>query len=478
MKRAWIWILALLLLAAAGALVVARSRRATTLRSRPLDVLLICLDAVRADTFAAADAGGLDDPLTPWLDRALRFEHAQSAAPWTLPSVSSVMTSLDPARHGAGRFSSGIGALETTIPPVLSDSPRTLAEELAAHGFETATFHSNRFAGGNFGVARGFATKWFGGTDGQLVERTRAFLRQRPETAPPSFVYLHLLSAHNRHARLAERLPAPFARLPTRIAAAARERAPAGVCDPADARRRQLCRRFQIYFHAIRQQRAVIAELLEELRALGRLERTVVVVFADHGEEFDDHGAEERARGLQHDGAYGFGHGHTLYQELLHVPLLVWHPQLAGRRVGATASLLDIAPSLVDWAARAQPPAEWEGVPLRRLLDAAPAERPLFASAIGYGPGQHAVLLGSRKLILLADGTQQLFDLATDPTEKRPRTEGDAALLALLATRQKLTPIAPSGAPVLSQEEVESLKALGYLGGAGAGTGPVPPSAP
>ena len=478
MKRAWTWLLAVLLLSAAGALLVARSRRTAAPSTRPLDVLLICLDAVRADTFAAADAGGLDDALTPWLDRALRFEHAQAPAPWTLPSVASVMTSLDPGRHGAGRFGSGNRELETTIPPALSDAPRTLAEELAAHGFETATFHSNRFAGGNFGVARGFATNWFGGSDTQLVERVRAFWRQRPSDAPPTFAYLHLLSAHNRHARLSERLQAPLSRVPVRIAAAARERAPGGLCRESDARRRQLCRRFQIYFHAVRQERAVVAELLEELRALGRLERTVVVVFADHGEEFDDHGAEERRRGLEHDGAYGFGHGHTLYQELLHVPLLVWHPQLAGRRVTPAASLLDIAPSVVDWAARAQPPAEWEGVPLRRLLEGAPAERPLFASSIGYGPAQHAVLLGSRKLILLADGTRQLFDLAADPEEKRPRAEDDADLLALLTARQKLAPVAVRAAPELTREEVESLKALGYLGGAGSGAGPAPPERP
>ena len=137
----------------------------------------------------------------------------------------------------------------------------------------------------------------------------------------------------------------------------------------------------------------------DTLARWGLADRTLVSLFADHGEEFLEHAAI--ARRWNHDprDLAGIGHGHSHFQELLHVPWAAWGPGVPrGRRVEAPVSLLDLAPTLAAWlgvapfvpgAGRTLP----AGAPTASLvgrsradLDGPPDDAPLLAEAIAYGP--------------------------------------------------------------------------------------------
>ena len=145
--------------------------------------------------------------------------------------------------------------------------------------------------------------------------------------------------------------------------------------------------------------------------------------------------------------------------------LLLWHPALPGQRSTAPVSLVDIAPTLLEWLGL---PASGElhGRSLAQALDAESVDpqRPLFSSGIAYGPERAAVLRGDRKRIRGVGGAPSLlFDLSGDPGEQRPGTGPSPALDLLLDAYD--TGRAKVGAPVapLSPELLAELQALGYL---------------
>jgi arylsulfatase A-like enzyme len=197
------------------------------------------------------------------------------------------------------------------------------------------------------------------------------------------------------------------------------------------------------------------------------LASTVVAVFSDHGEEFLDHAREEAARKLDPRGTYGMGHGHTLYQEQLHVPLALWHPALAPGERPFPASLVDIAPTLLGWLGIA-PGWRFAGIDLGPALGGAPfdPELALFSSSVAFGPEREAVVRGTHKRI--SDGGSGAgalsFDLARDRGERVPISDPALASLdALLAAYRGAR--GPGAEPVRpTPKELEELQALGYLG--------------
>jgi choline-sulfatase len=217
------------------------------------------------------------------------------------------------------------------------------------------------------------------------------------------------------------------------------------------------------YTAAVALLRDAVTRLLETLETRGLLAETIVVLFSDHGEEFLDHVEEETSRALDPRETYGLGHGHSLYQEQLHVPLIVWHPALAGGTHEVPASLVDVAPTLLDWLGlKAQ---RGDGRSLRHALAGNPfdPERPLFASSVAFGPRREAVLRGGKKLLSGGGVAPDLwFDLAQDPSERNPLARADAGLASLLAAyrRDEVT----AGAPAeIDPDDLAELQALGYL---------------
>jgi arylsulfatase len=328
----------------------------------PWNVVLLCLDTVRADHLGAY---GHARATTPALDalaaRATIFTDTSSTAGWTKPSVPSFLTGTYPSQHGVFEGSARNEAGEIT--DLLPESATTLAEAFQQRGFDTAAFvHNAQLRAGN-GFEQGFDTYVQESLDAREIRWHGLDWLDGRASTDPFFLYLHFLDAHWPY-------PAPEEFL-TRFA-------------PAEATARFRGKDSKALYSAINDgEHAMTAEDRAALEALydgalayldhelgklfagleqrGLAANTIVCVVADHGEEFGEHGK--------------VGHGHGLWQNLLHVPWILFVPGRAAQRVDTPVSLVDLFPTLLA-AAGVPAPATHEGVD--RLADARTA-RPILA---------------------------------------------------------------------------------------------------
>ena len=157
------------------------------------------------------------------------------------------------------------------------------------------------------------------------------------------------------------------------------------------------------YLNVLRETDRHLGRLFAALRERGLAEDTLVVVTGDHGEAFRE---PHRQR----------GHGFTVYQEDVHVPLMLWNPRLfpSGRRVAAVGAHMDINPTVADILA-VEPSGEWQG---RSLFDLARSPRAFFVASVG--DYQFGLRDGDWKYILnTTRGREMLFNLTRDPDEQR-----------------------------------------------------------
>ncbi len=421
-------------------------------------VLLVIMDTTRADRFGCY---GSELGITANLDKlaasGIRFTNANSHAPWTLPAIASLFTSNPPVVHGAG---GAIGQFTS-----LSDRVATLAEVFTNAGYETGAVMNVFFLSEKFGLTRGFEhVDYFKGTTNtrmrSAASTTDAALKWLKSVGDkPYFMVVHYFDPH-----LIYLPPDEF-----------RER----FADPLD--RGSDCLKFgnQDDMMSVRQNKTRLdkatVKRLEKLyngevayvdREVGRLldfvhrqdsgRKTVIAVTADHGEEFFDHG--------------GFEHGHTVYQELLHVPLILAGFDIPkGMVVDQLVGLVDVAPTLCDLAG-VEIPSDFSGQTLLPAMGGSPLlERAVLSEGNMWGPLLFSLNEGKHKLIRLPSG-YCLYDLEEDPGEKNnllmskpgiasAMTRNLTVLLEQLALRNSLS----GDAVTLTPEERERLCALGYL---------------
>ena len=385
-------------------------------RQRQWDsVLLIVVDTLRADHLGVYGHNRRTSPhLDRWSRDAVVFETALATSPWTLPTFGTLLTGELPSMHRAGFYETIEGRREFTA---LASGVPTLAEMLAQRDVVTGAVMNNPFLHPRFGVARGFDTYDY--VPGNNIEIRRAndvvdaaLAWLDGHGADPFLLLVHMFDPH-----LSYDAPRPFRGTFTGDAEAE------GYRDVRVAEIRPMLRRgasvdFEFleaaYDEEIAFVDAEVGRLLESIRSRGIGERTLVLLTADHGEEFLEHG--------------GFEHGHTMYQELLRVPLLVWGPGVVPRRIPEPVSLLDVPATILEGLGvdtfTALP-----GVSLLAALvgETPPTSRTFIAEAPKYGVDQHAVLQWPLKFIRAPRGAALLFDLASDPGEhvnladERPR---------------------------------------------------------
>jgi arylsulfatase A-like enzyme len=356
----------------------------------PPNVLVYVVDCLRADHVGAY---GYPRPTTPAIDRLARdsvlFEAAQACASWTKPAVGCLLTSLYPVFHGA-----------RTVDDALDPEVATLAEAFRAEGYATAAWIANPFVSAPaFGLTRGFERvvqvldkpeavniNDLPADAGVITRRVTAWLEANARRR--FFLYLHSLDLHAQYRRRP-----PFDRR-----FLSRERR---------AGERQL----DLYDNELAANDYEIGRLLDALARLRLYDRTIVVVTADHGEEFSEHGFTR--------------HGHTLYQGLLHVPLIVKLPrsEQRGRRVADTVSSIDLAPTLLAAAGLPRP----SGFQGESLLAAGgpPTNRVVFAEQLSPKESLYAGRRGRFKHVLqfLPEPGEASYDLAADPAETRELAE-------------------------------------------------------
>ena len=399
------------------------------------NVLVIIWDAVRASNLSVY---GYERPTTPELERlAARgavFERAFATAPWTLPSHASLFTGRYPHELSAGRRT----PLDGTHP--------TIAEAMARRGYATGGFIANLFYGSpDYGIGRGFAwydarpplrvpvvldTYWLTraayeriaqqlGNHERMLGRRASHVRRslldwidrHPDR--PFFAVINQFDAHEPY-----RPPAPF---PTIFTATAPRY---WFTDLEESYPPELLRELRdAYDTSIRYLDHELAQLLADLRERRLLDNTIVIVTADHGEEFGEHGSEL------------FGHARSVFVDALRVPLIVYAPGRvpAGVRRMETVSIRDIPATVMEAVAVAEPH-PFPGTSLLRYangtISAAEAAEPRLSSAERHPwaipesrwPIAHSdifSLVSERFHYIVTKKGEELYDLDADPGEQR-----------------------------------------------------------
>jgi choline-sulfatase len=433
----------LLLMAPLAALGCARrpDRAASAPPGTP--VVLISIDTLRADHLPAYGYRGVATPAIDALRRdAVLFARAYTHTPLTLPSHTALLTGLLPAVTGVR---DNVGYALDTARVASGDLPY-LPLILQQHGYATGGAVSAYVLQGRTGLATGFdfyedsiefrTGTGLGGLQRPGTETLRLALPWlRAAAAPPQrpfFLFFHIYEPHTPYDP-----PEPYAsRYPLKYD---------GEIATADA---------------------IVGQLLAELRRLGAYDRAIVVLLSDHGEGLGDHGEDE--------------HGVLLYNEAIHVPLLLKLPrgQLAGSTAAAPAALTDVAPTLLGLLGLPVP-AKMRGASLLGLVDRREdrrADRRVYAETfyprLHFGWSDLASLVG-RRYHYIEGPDPEIYDLEQDPRETRNLLRDQRRLYAdmrreLAGYDRRLAPPA-----AVDAETRSAMAALGYVGHAsiGAGTG-------
>jgi arylsulfatase A-like enzyme len=464
-------------------------------KKRP-NVLIYTIDTLRADH---ASVYGYGRDTTPFLKKlgasGIVFNDCQAQATWTKASIASLMTSLYSFTHGI------VNDVDT-IP----NSATTLAEQLHANGYVTASIVSNPFVGRATGLDRGF----------DYMLEYPVVLRERTETADratdsaalnkvvfpwlerhhdePFFLYAHATDPHAPY-----RPPPPFdAKFANPAENAAFDRSYSGFENSRQygggaVFNRENCVKAGLnpdkfiheaidrYDGEILHNDHSLELLVNKLRELRALQNTLIIVVSDHGEEFWDHGWT--------------AHGHSLYQELAHCVFVMWNPHLlpTPRRIDNPVQLIDVMPTVLDLMG-VKIPRMVEGqslVPLARgqtFRRRSPVMTSRFAhpGAQPNGPIREnrtdtfALITAKWKLIYRDKAAKtgldrvELYDRVTDRAERKDVSAQHPREVERMMTeighwvdaQNKIRVVlGHGGKSTLDRQTIEQLRSLGYLGG-------------
>jgi len=398
------------------------------------NIVLLILDTVRA---ASMSLYGYGRETTPVLDALAQestvFDHAFSAESWTAPSHASMMTGLWPSQAGADY-----------LHPMYDSLP-TVAQVLAGKGYVSGGFMSNTgYAGYQLGISRGFThyedfpftleqalwsttlTQTWSGQ--QVVE---GLLAREPWRIRQAITHPNLRTAtipradHRTAADISANFFAwreaqgqrPYFAMLNFMDAHAPYNPPAGFRTRFNGGREEMDR----YDGGIAYEDSVIGTIVQRLRERGELERTILIVTSDHGEQWNEHGLGS--------------HGNSLYLPLLHVPLLVRAPGRvpAGARVARAVSLRDLAATLSEFGGVTGGPlpgtsltAAWGADSGRSLspviAEAAASVNPSKVNLTRFGPIR-AAIDDAWHSIHYGNGRVELFAWARDPGELDDRSQ-------------------------------------------------------
>lgn len=421
-------------------------------------VVWIVVDSVRADHIASY---GYALPVSPSIDGLARdglvFEQAYATAPWTVPSVASMLTGLHPSQHGLTR-------LGRAMPPRMQSLPGFLQR----HGYQTGAVVSHRLIGQRFQFDRGFEE--FDEEEAQghrhlstpgVSRRGIEMLRRFARDGRPFFLFLHYFDPHYQF-----RGHAAYGYAPPRAGSLAGDESIMALRDRlGELTPEEVDFLIARYDEEIRYTDEGIGQVLTALEDAGIADQTLVVFTADHGEEF-----------LERN---WLGHTRTLYEELVRVPLVLRGPGIPrGERVHEPVSLVSLATTIVDRLGFI--PAD---TPFR-------TSRPLPLAEPGFGSvgeafsevdyidterglkGAHlkAMIAGGYKLIRNdSTGRLELYDLTRDPAERTNRADAEPERRERMRERLEahLRAVgATASQPLdreLSRSELEELEALGYI---------------
>jgi len=418
------------------------------------NLLLVSIDTLRADALGLfgghPDASPTLDALAP---RGVAFDTCVAPSPYTLPSHVTMLSGQQPTVHGVLRPPHAIAPGRTPL----------LAEACARAGMVTAAFTGGGYLDHRYGFAAGFDA--YATRDDLHHERDEPLAWLRAHADVPFFLFLHTFIVHE-----AVHLPEPYAsrfdpdcRSPGLHGHSGRHEALGRGTELRPGERAHLER---FYAGAVRRADDAVARVLDVLAEEGVLDETLVVVTSDHGQEIGERGA--------------YAHGHSLYEEVVRIPLILAGPDVPARGVvDAVVGLVDVAPTLADLLALGPLPGG-QGRSLAGLLAGRRwPDRPLLSE--GGIVDARALRWGDEKLVVRGEAAAggdrtELYDLAADPGEthdlddeparvaeaRRRLRDHQASLRRLAETLDARHAVAERE---LAADEIARLRELGYLDG-------------
>jgi arylsulfatase A-like enzyme len=433
-------------------------------------IFLIGADTLRAD-YVGMTVNGLS--LTPNIDLfrkdSANFSNCYSQSSWTLPAFMNLFTALYEYNHGVTRGSS--------LDP---DKP-FLVKELAKK-FLTFSYNGGAFVDQRYGFSNGFdgymsLEALIHSGSGKIMFSRAIDLIEKTEF-PKLFLFLHTYQLHNPYAPKTEFLhkinkdpevlkfsgfhaKTKYKRVPEEKVRAFRELYQAEILE------------FDHYF----------GEFIGRLKDLNLYDSSMIIFMSDHGEEFYDH--------------MGWSHGHSLYNELIRVPLMIKFPQnkYGGMRISENVGIIDIFPTILDLNKIKFNSSSVDGKSLLPLIRGKKWRRDSLYSSLSTCwmveaiPPKFSILAKDLKLIVNYPFKEnnleffgkdakppeierlELFDLRKDTKEKSSIADQKnipedfrSIISELQMTINKAIASSKRGKLILSEEEIEKLKALGYIG--------------
>jgi arylsulfatase A-like enzyme len=466
-------------------------------RSDLPNIYLVSVDTERADHTSAYGAA---EKTTPFLEELAKngvlFKNVVAPGPWTVPSMTSLFTGVYPSEHGI--VSGDEQRRSIAGQPKLPDEATTLAELLHARGYSTFGVNTNLHLAARLGFAQGFDA--FAGTSFQDLPFTNLVVYAWKDViskSAPFFLWTHYFDPHQPYVLHkpwfqewnkspypdyaavfadtaldalgirnavpgADGLPV-FAKVALVKGAMAKvQESTRGLRLPDPKVSPEMFARAMAFLRAayLSEIRADDLEIQNLCAGLGLDKNAIIVYVVDHGEEFFEHG--------------DFGHraGTHLYQELLHIPMVIVLPDRtgAGKVIDTPVSLVDVMPTLLDLIG-APIPQGLSGQSLAPLIrGGALAPRPLFSEVVRNGVTARAIVEHPWKYIWDFGARKgELYDLAADPAEKNDLSGAQPQRAEQM--RERLLKWAQAARPrwrlgpstTLAPEEIERLKAMGYL---------------
>ena len=374
------------------------------------NIIIIAVDCMR---YWSTTQAGYERDTTPFFSSFGTFLKAYSAAPWTYPSVPSILTGRYPHNHGAylkGKFKNFtklemLKRLKSSIP-LITDILEILNYNIYV---STAIDPVSYVLRGRVGIIQHHYL-----TPAQKVLET--FLQHVSKFNGPFFAYIHLGDPHeplNPPKRYKEYF-GKVKNLPNIDTwnyhfSWEREKDPRGF-------ESYMYNRILLYDNVLRYVNDTLEWFIDRLDRMGLLDDTLVIITADHGEEFWEH-AETEAKHFKHaKGWSGISHGHNVFAEIIDVPLLIGG-YTGGKKIKGDnpRSLVDVTPTILDLL-DIEYPNDFDGVSLFKKR-----KDPVISEGVSSGYEKKALINGNMKLLYAPDdGVKWLFDHREDPRDKQP----------------------------------------------------------
>jgi arylsulfatase A-like enzyme len=409
-------------------------------RAQKPNIILIVIDALRSDHLPAYGYSKNTAPfMTQLASKGVIFDRAYAVAPWTAPSIASIFTSLYPFQHG---LTMGLLAQKQLIkkkPELrfhrLPDTIMTLAEMLEKAGYQNLGVTTNQNISSYLGMNQGFHTlEICPRARAEKIYKTFQDISKKMDRKKPYFLYLHFMDVH----------------MPYSIKLTHEE-------ETGD-RNRDFIKLYDLELEYLDR------NIKELFAANGWQNNTLIIITADHGEEFNEHGKR--------------GHGKSLYREVLQVPFIFYYPSgfPGGRKISENVSNFDIMPTINEILG-SPPIKNVSGVSLLPLLQGKKVDfskRNIYAHLHlkNYGKNDlviKSVIQGDYHYIYEYPNKRMLFRLSSDPLEQKNIINKEKQIADLLAAQMLdfenkcVTYDKEEKKMKLDPALYEELKSLGYV---------------